>query len=92
MAEISVEIAPTKSGWECDVEIDPGTEHASRHRVRVLREDMARWGKGHPEPDLLVRRVFEFLLEREPAHEILKSFELAEIGRYFPEFDKAMSE
>jgi hypothetical protein len=91
MAEISVESAPTKSGWECDVEVDPGSDHASRHRVRVLREDLERWGKGAQEPDALVRRAFEFLLEREPVHEILKSFELADIGKYFPEFDREMS-
>ncbi|HEX6349862.1 MAG TPA: hypothetical protein VF160_10795 [Candidatus Dormibacteraeota bacterium] len=91
MAEISVESAPTKSGWECDVEVDPRTEQASRHRVRVLHDDMARWGKGAQEPDALVRRAFQFLLEREPSHEILKSFELADISNYFPEFDKAMS-
>ena len=91
MAEISIESAPTKSGWECDVEIDPGTDHASRHRVRVLHEELARWGKGDQEPDALVRRAFEFLLAREPAHEILKSFELSDISRYFPEFDREMS-
>ena len=91
MAEISVESAPTKSGWECDVEVDAGTDHGSRHRVRVLREDLERWGKGAAEPDALVRRAIEFLLEREPAHEILKSFELADIARYFPEFDREMS-
>ena len=91
MAQISIESAPTQSGWECDVEIDPGTEHASRHRVRVLHVELARWGKGDQEPDGLVRRAFEFLLEREPSHEILKSFDLSDISRYFLDFDREMS-
>jgi len=91
MAQISVESAPTKSGWECDVEIDPGEAHGSRHRVRVFREDLARWGAGADDPDDLVRRAFLFLLQREGPAEILKSFELSDIQRYFPEFDKAMS-
>lgn len=37
----------------------------------------------------LVRRSFEFLLEREPAGSILASFELSVIARYFPEYDRA---
>ncbi len=92
MAEISIESAPTKTGWECAVEIDPGTDHASRHRVRVLEEDLRRWGKGADQPNDLVRRAFEFLLERESAHEILLSFELSDITRHFPDFEKAISE
>jgi hypothetical protein len=91
MAEISIESAPTKTGWECDVEIDPGEEHGSRHRVRVLQEDLARWGRGADTPDDLVRRAFDFLLQREQPGEILKSFELSDIQNFFPEFDKAMS-
>ena len=91
MAEISVESAPTKTGWECDVEIDPGEDHGSRHRVRVLHEDLAKWGRGAENPDDLVRRAFEFLLQREQPAEILKSFQLSDIQTYFPEFEKAMS-
>ena len=33
----------------------------------------------------LVRRSFEFLLEREPKESILRTFALPVIGRYFPE-------
>ena len=91
MAEISVESAPTKTGWECDVEIDPGEGHGSRHRVRVLHEDLAKWGGGAENPDDLVRRAFEFLLQREQPAEILKSFQLSDIQTHFPEFEKAMS-
>jgi len=91
MAQISVESAPTKTGWECDVEIDPGEDQGSRHRVRVLHEDLAKWGRGAENPDDLVRRAFEFLLQREQPAEILKSFELADVQKFFPEFEKAMS-
>ena len=90
MAEISVESAPTKTGWECDVEIDPGEEHGSRHRVRVLHEDLTKWGRGAESPDDLVRRAFEFLLQREQPAEILKSFALSDVQKYFTEFDQAM--
>ena len=36
----------------------------------------------------LVRRSFEFLLEREPKESILSSFALPVIGRYFPEYER----
>ena len=35
----------------------------------------------------LVRRSFEFLLEREPKESILQTFALSVIGRYFPEYE-----
>ena len=35
----------------------------------------------------LIRRSFEFLLEREPKESILSAFELPVIGRYFPEYE-----
>jgi hypothetical protein len=36
----------------------------------------------------LVRKSFEFLLEREPKESILRQFSLPVIGRYFPEYER----
>ena len=36
----------------------------------------------------LVRRSFEFLLEREPKESILDTFALPVIARYFPEYER----
>ena len=36
----------------------------------------------------LVRRSFEFLLEREPKESILETFALPVIARYFPEYER----
>jgi len=41
--------------------------------------------------NVLVKKSFEFLLEREPNTSILRSFELSLIGRYFPEYEKTIS-
>jgi hypothetical protein len=38
-------------------------------------------------PDVLIRKSFEFLLEREPQESILASFTLSVIRRYFPEYE-----
>lgn len=43
-------------------------------------------GSAVPREDL-VRRSFEFLLEREPKEAILRSFDLSVIARYFPEYE-----
>lgn len=85
---IDVESAPTPHGWDCVVEIIDGTKR-SRHNVRVAREDLRRWGRdGEEGPEPLVRRTFDFLLARESADQILKSFELEDVPRYFPRFDQ----
>ena len=85
---VTVESAPTPQGWDCVVEIVDG-EKRSRHNVRVAQEDLGRWGRpGEAGPERLVRRTFDFLLAREPAEQILKSFELRDVTRYFPEFEE----
>jgi hypothetical protein len=90
MRQLQILSAPTREGWDVEVEIDPNTDHASRHNVRVNREDVERWGAGSG-PEELVRRSFEFLLEREEPGQILKSFELSDIKRYFPDYPEAMA-
>ncbi|MDD2770234.1 MAG: hypothetical protein PHT19_16030 [Methylococcus sp.] len=41
--------------------------------------------------ETLVRRSFDFLLEREPNTSILKRFDLSVIGRYFPEYERVIA-
>lgn len=70
------------------------TGRRTRHTVTVSAADVERWGRGDADagPDLvvedLVRRSFDFLLAREPATSILRSFDLSVIERYFPEYDR----
>ena len=60
---------------------------ASEHSVEVTSDDLERLDPGATDPTELVRRSFEFLLEREPKESILRSFDLPVIGRYFPEYE-----
>ena len=39
-------------------------------------------------PADLIKKSFEFLLEREPKESILKKFDLKVISQYFPEYEK----
>lgn len=84
--DIDVHCVPAADGWRCEVTV---TEHGSesRHSVSVTHGDHRRLARGGEPPDGLVRRSFEFLLEREPKESILRSFELPVIGRYFPDFE-----
>jgi hypothetical protein len=66
--------------------IEAGNE--TTHVVTVSPKDYTRFTNGKVEPEELVRRSFEFLLEREPKESILTRFDLSVIGRYFPEYER----
>lgn len=73
---------------------------ASRFRVRVIEggsqtthqvtlgpKDCAKLAGEGAEPEKVIRKSFEFLLEHEPKESILGRFELSAISRYFPEYE-----
>lgn len=61
----------------------------THHLVQLQQADLDRWGKGCS-PEDLIRRSFEFLLQRESKESILRDFNLSVIQRYFPEYDAAI--
>jgi hypothetical protein len=65
--------------------IEAGSE--SNHQVTLNPRDFARLGGEGVEPETVVRKSFEFLLEREPKESILGRFDLSIISRYFPEYE-----
>ena len=60
----------------------------STHHVTMKLDDYTKLTGGKSEPEELVRRSFEFLLEREPKESVLSRFDLSVIGRYFPEYER----
>jgi len=62
------------------------------HRVTVPQSYYEKLTKKRVAPDVLVERSFKFLLQRESNSSILRSFELSEISRYFPEYEKTIQE
>lgn len=88
-AVVAVQSRPYAGGWECAVEVGGGAS-VSRHTVRVRAGDLERLGRAGEKPEQLVTRAFEFLLAREPASSILRNFELADISRYFPDFERTI--
>ena len=60
------------------------------HTVTAPPEYCQRLTSGAVSPETLVRKSFEFLLERDPNTSILRSFELPLIQRYFPEYERTI--
>ena len=85
MTDRDVDVRCGRDGpaWLCLVRVREGP-FATEHRVTVAPGDLERLDPGAGDPERLVRAAFDFLLEREPASSILRSFDLPVIGRYFP--------
>jgi hypothetical protein len=66
--------------------IEAGSE--SSHQVTLDPKDYERFAAANAGPEELIRKSFEFLLEREPKESILSRFDLSVISRYFPEYER----
>ncbi|MBU3736134.1 MAG: hypothetical protein FGM62_04075 [Methylobacterium sp.] len=60
------------------------------HVVSVSADYAAGLSGGNASREELVRRSFEFLLEREPNTSILRRFDLPVIARYFREYERVI--
>lgn len=58
------------------------------HTVSLSDASYQKLAGGKVSAEELVRKSFEFLLEREPKESILGKFDLPVIGRYFPEYER----
>lgn len=76
----------TATGWEFMVIV---SEHDSEteHRVSLENKYYQDLTSGQMTPEDLIKNSFEFLLEREPKEEILKTFDLSLIQKYFTEYE-----
>lgn len=83
-----IEVEPLADG-SFQVRVVEGPTESS-HRVTLKPEYLNRLTAGKIEPPELIRRSFDFLLEREPKESILSRFDLQDIQRYFPDFERAM--
>lgn len=85
-SHISVTSVESNNGWTFGVQVaEQGGQ--TRHSVTLTRQAFAQLTGGkQTTPEDLVKRSFEFLLEREPKHQILRQFSLPEISRYFPDY------
>jgi hypothetical protein len=90
MTTIDVTPERTTTGWRCAVRV-VDEQSASEHSVDLSTGDLERLDPGATDPTDLVRRSFEFMLEREPKESILRSFDLPVIGRYFRDYERTIT-
>ena len=86
MAEISVTTEQKNNGWMFGVQVAEQNGQ-TRHSVTLSQQDFQRLTQGKAtSPEELVRKSFEFLLERESKQQILRQFDLPAIVQYFPDY------
>ncbi len=87
MTEITVESA---GGGAYRVTVTEGGS-ARAHEVTTSGVDLDGLGGGAA-PEKVIEASFRFLLDREPKESILRNFDLAVIGRYFPEYPSKIAD
>ena len=80
----------TQDTWKFLVVV--GSENdKTEHSVILDRDYWEKLTSGKREPEELVKKSFEFLLEREPKESILREFNLRVINDYFPQYESLIS-
>jgi len=82
--EIFVKQRPTNMGWHFLVTVADANGQ-SQHNVRVDKDFLMRIGQTK-KPEEVVKKSFEFLLEREPKEAILEEFDINTISHFYPDF------
>ena len=65
-------------------------DNTTSHQVTLTKRYFDSLKKDNDSPADLIKRSFEFLLEREPKESILKEFNLSLIQHYFPEYEETI--
>jgi hypothetical protein len=86
VAEIHIERLDGGDAFEFSVQVSEQGSH-TRHAVTLSEHDYARLGTGYASPEEFVHACFGFLLARESKEQILSTFDVSVIPRYFPEFE-----
>ncbi len=75
---------------EATFEVTVKSRTVTTHRVTVKPSYCKKLTGGQVAAETLVKKSFEFLLERESNTSILRSFDLPVIGHYFPEYESTI--
>jgi hypothetical protein len=77
---------------EITFQVTVADKSTTTHEVRVQADYAQKLTTGKITTIQLVKKSFEFLLEREPNTSILRNFDLSVIARYFPEYERVIGE
>jgi hypothetical protein len=92
VTDIDVTATERDGGWSCVVRLTDAGRNVGRYEVGVSAAELASLAPTTSDPVELVRRSFEFLLERESPAAILPSFDISTIGRYFADYPAEIRE
>lgn len=65
---------------------------SSEHSVHLDDDYYQKLTQGKISKEELIKKSFEFLLEREPKESILSEFDLRIINHYFPEYEEEIKD
>ena len=86
---VSMDPAADPQHYVIEVRGNDGSKTA--HQVTLRKDLYIRLTGGLKSPEELIRGSFQFLLEKEPKENILPTFDLSEIQRFFPEYEAVIS-
>ncbi len=75
---------------EATFEVTVKSRTVTTHKVTVKPSYYKKLTGGRVAAEMLVKKSFEFLLERESNTSILRKFDLPVIGHYFPEYESTI--
>lgn len=88
MTEVNIKDQKQINGeWKFLVEII-NEESKSEIKITLDKDYWERLTGAVHLPEELISKSIEFLLQREPKESILKEFNLREISKYFPEYER----
>lgn len=90
MTDISIAKNETQGGWNFNVVLSENSG-STNHKV-TMQKDFYENLKTEQLPEEVVKKSFEFLLEKESKDAILSEFDITLIGKYFPEYPKKIRE
>lgn len=82
------QIKPLTAGLDGKYAFDVGLEGGHSYKVTVSEDYYHGLTGGHGTMQDLIKKSFEFLLEREGPGSILPEFDLSIISTYFPEYEQ----
>lgn len=91
MKKLEVTISEhTESGWRFLVDLTKGSDIFT-YRVSMDRGYCEGLCPGE-EPEEVVKKTFQFLLQREGPQAILSEFDISDVKSYFPDFESMIHE
>ena len=86
--KITISKAKTDRGWKFEVEV-ADKESTTNHSV-TMTEKFYEGLNIQEDPEEIVQKSFQFLLERESKEMILSEFDISVISDYFPEYKRIL--